>query len=371
MLRILTPIVPQSSDDASLTRTDTLPDCGVDVVLDAEDVPEEDPPPPHAATAIVRPEARTARTACPNLLICISVSCVAVSLSDVCQKRGPRLFVDRGIDKSSTKSSYVRTQFERRFSVGRRSETRVAFRRQESTQDVNACPFGALSALFAPFGTRSGGERAAFPGIGGHVLPVQADRGRQSYTRAVTIESETLLRLGVALPRVREWIDEFVIAHAPQARPVSSFGWPRLARIYPPELLDRAKAVTLDEVPFPPVGSFGLPELETMQPEEPGAITFKDTFFVRRDAHSESLHFHELVHVVQWDRLGVDNFLLAYGVGLAQFGYRNSPLEQMAYDLEERFDRQVLQPALVTLVQRQTDSIWKEVQRTLKGYQPR
>ena len=35
---------------------------------------------------------------------------------------------------------------------------------------------------------------------------------------------------------------------------------------------------------------------------------------------TESLCCHELVHVVQWDRLGVDRFLLAYGIGLVQSG---------------------------------------------------
>jgi hypothetical protein len=52
----------------------------------------------------------------------------------------------------------------------------------------------------------------------------------------------------------------------------------------------------------------------------------------------ESLHFHELVHVVQWRILGPERFLWAYADGLERFGYRNSPLEVVAYDLQERFD---------------------------------
>jgi len=65
-----------------------------------------------------------------------------------------------------------------------------------------------------------------------------------------------------------------------------------------------------------------------------------------------------LVHVIQWERLGVDDFLLAYGAGLMQFGYRDSPLEKMAYSLQYGFDRGVLPENTIELVQQGTDAIW-------------
>jgi hypothetical protein len=69
-------------------------------------------------------------------------------------------------------------------------------------------------------------------------------------------------------------------------------------------------------------------------------ITYLDTYFVRADhIHDESLHFHELVHVIQWRLLGPEEFLERYADGLERFGYRNSPLEVMAYDLQGRFER--------------------------------
>ena len=68
-------------------------------------------------------------------------------------------------------------------------------------------------------------------------------------------------------------------------------------------------------------------------------ITYLDTFFVRANqASDESLHFHELVHVIQWRILGLEGFLTAYANGLERFGYRDSPLEAMAYDFQARFD---------------------------------
>ena len=67
-------------------------------------------------------------------------------------------------------------------------------------------------------------------------------------------------------------------------------------------------------------------------------VTYLDTFFVkRRSAAAERLHFHELIHVVQWRSLGPEAYLAAYAAGLENFGYRDSPLESMAYNAEASF----------------------------------
>jgi len=67
-------------------------------------------------------------------------------------------------------------------------------------------------------------------------------------------------------------------------------------------------------------------------------ITYIDTFFLKpTQAHNESMHFHELVHVTQWRLLGPERFLFSYANGLECFGYRQSPLETMAYDAEAAF----------------------------------
>ena len=39
----------------------------------------------------------------------------------------------------------------------------------------------------------------------------------------------------------------------------------------------------------------------------------------------ERLHFHELIHVVQWLTLGPERFLMAYADGLERFGYSQKP----------------------------------------------
>jgi hypothetical protein len=60
--------------------------------------------------------------------------------------------------------------------------------------------------------------------------------------------------------------------------------------------------------------------------------------FLHESLDTESVYFHELVHAVQWHTLGAD-FLLVYGAGLMTYGYANSPLEVMAFDLQCEFDR--------------------------------
>ena len=174
-------------------------------------------------------------------------------------------------------------------------------------------------------------------------------------------------RLHAALPGIRQWIDEFLNDHAERTRAVSTLGFTRLSTCFPQELLERAKVVTVTRVPFPPVDRFRLPELAPVQQMSFSGITFKDTFFLQQGQASESLHFHELVHVVQWERLGVDNFLLAYGVGLVQFGYQKSPLEQLAYSLQRSFDNGRPPQDLVSVIETRTDAIWTQVAPALQA----
>jgi hypothetical protein len=88
------------------------------------------------------------------------------------------------------------------------------------------------------------------------------------------------------------------------------------------------------------------------------AITYLNTFFVQTvHALDESLHFHELVHVVQWQHLGPDRFLLAYATGYLLGGsYEKNPLELMAYELQARFDKNCEPFDVGGLVRQQLDS---------------
>ncbi len=175
-------------------------------------------------------------------------------------------------------------------------------------------------------------------------------------------EQQAFIRkLHTALPAVRSWIDKILDKHASQAVSVGSLGFRRLPQHFPQNLLDNTKVVSVDKVPFPPLSALGLPELASMEQMKFAGTTYKDTYFVRELDQSESLHFHELVHIVQWERLGVDNFLLAYGVGLVQFGYEDSPLEKMARELQAGFACAVVPPNLTEVIDKRSDTIWSQV----------
>jgi hypothetical protein len=88
------------------------------------------------------------------------------------------------------------------------------------------------------------------------------------------------------------------------------------------------------------LSSIGLSQFKEFERGDYDGITYLDTYFLKRSgADDEGLHFHEMIHVVQWRLLGAEFFLAMYAGGLENFGYRNSPLEKMAYDAQEAFAR--------------------------------
>jgi hypothetical protein len=176
------------------------------------------------------------------------------------------------------------------------------------------------------------------------------------------IPSNFISKVQSTLPFVQKWIDDTLDDYKSQATSIIDLKFPRLSQIYPSALLAKAKVVVVaGKVPLPPLSSIGFSELAEFEAMSTAGVTYKDTFFLIEAAQSESAHFHELVHVVQWERLGADNFWMAYGAGLMQSGYLNSPLEQMAYSLQNDFDRGMLTAHITELISQKTDAIWKGV----------
>jgi hypothetical protein len=76
-----------------------------------------------------------------------------------------------------------------------------------------------------------------------------------------------------------------------------------------------------------------LPDFTLMK-----AITFVDTV-ISHEPLTNSRLFHELVHVVQYKKLGVPEFATKYVTGFLRSGgsYEAIPLEMNAYELDARF----------------------------------
>jgi hypothetical protein len=128
--------------------------------------------------------------------------------------------------------------------------------------------------------------------------------------------------------------------HEKSAKTVASRGFKRLRLYFTGELLEKTKVVLVNRVPTPPLSSIGLQRFRELERTDYDGITYLDTIFVKRVwAHDEELHFHKLIHVLQWRLLGSERFLALYADGLEKFGYEDSPLEKMAYHVQNEFSR--------------------------------
>lgn len=159
--------------------------------------------------------------------------------------------------------------------------------------------------------------------------------------------SDLFQRLRGALPHVEAWIDRLNDQHYASAVPLEAKAFPRLPQYFPAVLLRHTRVVTIETLPFRPVKEYGIPEFAFMEGMGSVGITFRNLFFVT-GAHTQNevTHFHELVHVVQWASLGISDFLLTYGFGLAKYGYEQSPLEAIAYALQADFEATSPLPSL-------------------------
>jgi hypothetical protein len=163
--------------------------------------------------------------------------------------------------------------------------------------------------------------------------------------------TDALRRGSAALPSVRAWTQDLVARHAAAARPVADRAFPRLPDYFPEDLLRTTSVVTVTRVPFPPLSSeFGLSELAELEHMSFSAITFAGMIFAHTSVAAEATFFHEMVHVVQWKVLGIDDFILTSGAGLVECGYAQSPFEAFTYDLQHQFERGVTMSSLVQTI---------------------
>ena len=82
-----------------------------------------------------------------------------------------------------------------------------------------------------------------------------------------------------------------------------------------------------------------LPDFDRM-----AAVTFVDRI-VSHEVFTDRLLFHELVHVVQYEKLGLGEFAAKYVRGFLSAGsYEAIPLEMNAYQLDARFSAAPAKP---------------------------
>lgn len=139
------------------------------------------------------------------------------------------------------------------------------------------------------------------------------------------------------LVKINDWIDQTLKNHSNQIASCECFS-SQFDGFYPTEFLSNSYFVAVDRLPkpdFPELRQAGFGSFIDMDLE---GITYKNTYFIKKGYESDiALHFHELVHVLQWQNLGALPFIQRYMEEVLRLGYRDAPLEKMAYDLQDHF----------------------------------
>ncbi|UZD64641.1 hypothetical protein [Marinobacter sp. AN1] len=139
------------------------------------------------------------------------------------------------------------------------------------------------------------------------------------------------------LDTIRSWVNETNLHFATSRRPCTEFK-ELFAGYFPESFLARSYYVEVPEVPLPPLEYVSQAGLDDLFGQSVAGLTLDDTYYLTPSAANNlRIHFHELVHVAQWQQLGYRNFISRYLEEISIYGYDQMPLERMAYDLDARF----------------------------------
>jgi hypothetical protein len=142
------------------------------------------------------------------------------------------------------------------------------------------------------------------------------------------------------------WISNVRVAHRPLGRVLTPAELEAVAPYFDESLLRTVRISRVPSISNPDFYSFLLEQSIAIPLifSQMAAVTLVDTILVsEREPPTASeempLLFHELVHVVQYDLLGLEEFVTQYVRGWASNGFQYSriPLERWAYELDARF----------------------------------
>lgn len=143
------------------------------------------------------------------------------------------------------------------------------------------------------------------------------------------------------------WISEQRDRHFEASESLPDTTRAALRGYFEPETLDRARIGRTSLIENPPF----YDQFEAAGQAIPldfsvwAGITFGDVILLSDSGASGSMPhsvvFHEMVHLVQYGILGIDEFARRYVTALAwnRFQYMTIPLEMTAFDLQDRFER--------------------------------
>lgn len=141
------------------------------------------------------------------------------------------------------------------------------------------------------------------------------------------------------LDKINDWIDKTLDDNLNERVSCKCFS-SQFKGFYLPEFLEKSYFVVVNKVPKPNFPELRQARLGGFIDTDFDGITYKNTCFIKKGQENNlALHFHELVHVLQWKNLGALAFINRYIEELLKFGYEGAPLEKMAYALEDHFTK--------------------------------
>ncbi|QSX31044.1 hypothetical protein JYB88_05210 [Shewanella cyperi] len=139
------------------------------------------------------------------------------------------------------------------------------------------------------------------------------------------------------LSKIEQWIDE-TNRHYESHRISCDKFINEFDGFYTKSFLENAFFVVVNTIPkpdFPGLREMGLGDLIDMHVD---GITYKNTYYILPHVvNNLRIHFHELVHVAQWEFLGASNFIERYIREINHHSYEHAPLEEMAYGLDAHY----------------------------------
>jgi hypothetical protein len=159
----------------------------------------------------------------------------------------------------------------------------------------------------------------------------------------MALPSTNAAQIAWVIQQVAAYIAQQSQTFAARAVPLNQNQKTTMQAFFPESTLDSARIVVLagERVSNPPFygelirmgfDAGSLPNFALMS-----AITFVDTV-VSHEPFTNRVLFHELVHVVQYEKLGLVEFAAKYVTGFLNGGsYAAIPLERNAYELDGRF----------------------------------
>jgi len=130
------------------------------------------------------------------------------------------------------------------------------------------------------------------------------------------------------LPFYKTLLQYFPESVLSRVRYVAVHGFPTMGELMVQAGTDRAR-----------LASFGVHIENDVWIFRPSAITLGDLIYIeKKDLHDIPTFFHECVHVLQYDKYGVDGFMRVYIDSVfAGVEYKEIPFEMTAFYLQEKF----------------------------------